>query len=603
MKSLQKQTKTTKSDTDQVAHLGESLSDPLFDYARVESTATYLSPSFPQSASVQKFQFVPENWKSAMKDLQKRTKVTKSAPHQGTGLGAVLAAPLSDALGHAGAAHAGVSGASSFPQFASVRTSIQKLLFFPLLITGCMVGPNYRTPQVSVPQSYRQQLSVVTNQPSQDLSQWWQVFHDPQLDALIQEATLANLDVRLAGARVREARAQSGVTRSALFPSVDANGQYLRQRASQNTPDGFLAHASGQSYVQNFFDTGLDMNWEIDVFGGNRRALEAANAELGSTVESGRGVLITVIGDVGLNYLDLRGLQKQLAVARDNLRLQEQTLDLTRDQFKAGLASELDTTRAEAQVANTRSLIPLLEQDIQRSIHRLSILIGKQPAELEAQLVTPAAIPPAVPGIPVGLPSDLLRRRPDIRQAEREVAAATAQVGVATADLFPKFFLTGAAGLQSLNASDFFDAGSRFWSLGPSVQWPIFTAGRIRQNIKVQNARQEQALIRYEQTVLTSLEEVENALVACGKEQEHYQDIVQSESANRRAVELADQRYRSGLVDFLNVLETQRSLLAVQDDLARSERTMDQNLVRLYKALGGGWEGQTQVAELKPNTH
>jgi outer membrane protein TolC len=183
------------------------------------------------------------------------------------------------------------------------------------------------------------------------------------------------------------------------------------------------------------------------------------------------------------------------------------------------------------------------------------------------------------------------------------VAAATARVGVATADLFPRFFLTGTAGLQSLNASDFFSAGSRAWSIGPSMKWPIFTAGRIRQNIKVQDARQEQSLVRYEQTVLTSLEEVENALIACGKEEEHHQALVQSEVANRRAVELAGERYRSGLVDFLNVLETQRSLLAIQDDLARSERTTDQNLVRLYKALGGGWEGETQLAEANPNTH
>jgi NodT family efflux transporter outer membrane factor (OMF) lipoprotein len=481
----------------------------------------------------------------------------------------------------------------------SVPLNLASLL---ALVGGCAVGPNYRPPQVSIPPAYHELTVAATNQPSLDLAQWWRVFQDPQLDALVEEATRANHDVRLAQARVREARAAAGVTRSALFPSFDAAGDYARQRLSRNTPGGSLARAAGQPLEQNFFDGGFDMSWELDLFGGHRRALEASKADLAAAEEAGRGVLITVIGEVGLNYLDLRGLQKQLAVARDNLRLQEQTLSLTRDQFKAGLASELDTSRAEAQAANTRSLLPLLEQDIQRSIHRLSILIGKEPAELAAQLEAPAAIPPAVPGIPVGLPSDLLRRRPDIRQAESQLAAATARTGVATAELFPRFFLTGAAGLQSLNASDFFDAGSRFWSLGPSVRWPIFTAGRIRQNIKVQNARQEQALIRYEQTVLTSLEEVENALVACGKEQEHHLALQQSETANRRAVELADERYRSGLVDFLNVLETQRSLLAVQDDLARSERTMDQNLVRLYKALGGGWAGEIQVAGIQPKT-
>jgi outer membrane protein, multidrug efflux system len=464
---------------------------------------------------------------------------------------------------------------------------------------GCAVGPDYHAPPVSMPAAYHQPLANTTNTPSAGLSQWWQLFHDRQLDALIQEAATANHDVRLARARVVEARAQAGVTRSALFPSVDANGDYTRQRLSKNTPEGFLARAAGQPLEQNTFDSGFDMNWELDVFGGNRRALEAAKADVGSTEESGRGVLITVLGDVGLNYLDLRGLQKELAVARDNLRLQEQTLDLTRDQFKAGLATDLDTARAEAQAEETRSQIPLLEQGIERDIHRLSILIGKEPAELESQLAASGPIPSAVPEIPVGLPSDLLRRRPDIREAEREAAAATARIGVATADLFPRFYLTGTAGLQSLNASDFFSAGSRAWSIGPSVRWQIFTAGRVRQNIKVQDARQEQALIRYQQTVLTSLEEVENALVACGKEEEHHDALAQSEAANRRAADLAEERYRSGLEDFLNVLDAQRSLLTVQDNLAQSERTMGQNIVRLYKALGGGWDAGMQMSEIK----
>jgi NodT family efflux transporter outer membrane factor (OMF) lipoprotein len=485
--------------------------------------------------------------------------------------------------------------------------AIRQTLFVALtalaaVLGGCAVGPNFRPPRVSVPPTYSQTKAAPTHQPPEKLNQWWRLFHDPQLDSLIQEAALANLDVRLAQARVQEARAQQGVIRSTLFPSVDANGQYARGRVSQNSANGLLAQEAGQPFEQNLFNAGFDMNWELDVFGGNRRAVEAAKADLGSTEEFGRGTRITVLADVGLNYLDLRGLQKQLAVARDNLRLQEQTLTLTRDRYRAGLASELDTSRAEAQVADTRSQIPLLEQDIQRSIHRLSILLGKNPAELESRLSEPAPIPPAAPCIPVGLPSDLLRRRPDIRQAEQDVAAATARIGVATADLFPKFYLTGTAGLESLNASDFVTAGSRFWSIGPSVKWPIFTAGRIRQNIKVQNARQEQTLIRYGQTVLTSLEEVENALVACGKEQEHHQSLGQSETANLRAVQLANERYRSGLVDFLNVLETQRSLLVVQDSLARSERTMGQNIVRLYKALGGGWEEETQVAGLQPKT-
>jgi NodT family efflux transporter outer membrane factor (OMF) lipoprotein len=471
-----------------------------------------------------------------------------------------------------------------------------------MIISGCKVGPDYHQPQSAVPAAYHASV-VATNQPPQEIAQWWKIFHDRQLDALIEEATVANNDVRIAEARVREVRAQAGVTRSALFPQVNASGDYTRERLSEHTPDAFVARAAGKSLNQNFYHAGFDMNWELDVFGGNRRALEAANASLGASEEARRGALISVIAEVGLNYLDLRGLQKQLAVARDNLSLQEQTLDLTRDRVHAGLANELDAARAEAQAEETRSQIPPLEQEIERSIHRLSVLIGKPPAELESELAKAEPIPPGVPGIPVGLPSDLLRRRPDIRQAERELASATAQIGVATADLFPKFYLTGAAGLESINASDFFNAGSRFWQIGPSMHWPVFSAGRIRQNIKVQNARQEQSLIHYEQTVLTSLEEVENALVSCGKEQEHHQALAHSEVANRRAVQLADERYRSGLVDFLNVLDTQRSLLTVQDNLAQSDRTIGQNLVRLYKALGGGWEGEKEFAQNTQTTH
>lgn len=479
------------------------------------------------------------------------------------------------------------------------------MLFVALaaVLAGCAVGPDYHRKEVAMPTDYSARLPVPTNLPSADLAQWWRVFHDPQLDALIGQAAQANFDLRIAQARVREARAQAGVARSALLPSANVSGDYSRQRLSEHSPAGLQARGAGQSFEQNFFDAGFDMNWELDVFGGNRRAWEAARADLSANEETRHGVLITIIADVGHNYLDLRGLQKQLAVARDNLGLQEQTLALTRERSRAGLANELDTARAEAQTANTRSQIPLLEQEIQRSIHRLGILIGRQPDALQAELSVSEPIPPATPVIPVGLPSDLVRRRPDIRQAEREVAATTARIGVATADLFPRFFLTGAAGLQSVNASDFFSAGSRLWSIGPSMRWPVFSGGRIRQNIKVQDARQEQSLIRYEQTVLTSLEEVENALVACGKEEEHHKALVESEAANRRAVELADQRYRSGLVDFLNVLETQRSLLAVQDDLARSDRTTGQNLVRLYKALGGGWEPSTELAEFRVKTN
>lgn len=469
---------------------------------------------------------------------------------------------------------------------------------FAALLSGCAVGPDYHAPQTSLAPGYQEKLTVTNGQTNARLDQWWQLFHDAELNSLIREATLSNYDIRIAQARVREARAQTGIARSTLLPSANANGQYTRQRLSQTTPEGFLTQAAGQQLVENLYSVGLDASWEIDVFGGNRRTLEAAKADLGASVESSRDVLITVLGDIGLNYLDLRGLQKELAVARDNLHLQLETLKLTQDQFQAGLATEVDTARAEAQAENTRAQIPLLEQDIQRAIHRLSILTGRQPGELEAALKPAEPIPSAVPTIPVGLPSDLLRQRPDIRQAERELAAATARIGVATADLFPKFFLTCTAGLQSISAAKFFNAESGLWSVGPSMTWPIFAGGRIRQNIKVQNARQEQALDHYEQTVLTSLEEVENSLVAWNKELEHHDALAHSERANRRAAELAEERYKSGLEDFLDVLETQRMLLTVQENLAQSERTLGQNIIRVYKALGGGWESTPEFSSV-----
>lgn len=466
------------------------------------------------------------------------------------------------------------------------------------LISGCAVGPDYHTPQTSVPSAYQVKLTNTNGPTNVSLDQWWRLFHDEKLNSLIQEATASNYDIRIAQARVRESRAQAGIAQSTLLPSLNADGSYSHGRLSQNTPDGFVAQAAGQSLVQNFYSATFDASWEIDVFGGNRRALEAAKADVGASIESNRGVLITVLGDVGLNYLDLRGSQRELAVTRDNLRLQQDTLNLTEDQFKSGMATEVDTARAEAQVESTRSQIPLLEENIERAIHRLAILTGKQPDALEAELKPAAPIPSAIPTIPVELPSDLLRRRPDIREAERNLAAATARIGQAKADLFPKFTLASSAGLQSLNVGKFFDAESGLWSVGPSVTWPIFAGGRIRQNIKVQDARQEQALDVYQQTVLTSLEEVDNSLVACNKELERHDALARSEIANKRAAALAEERYRSGLEDFLDVLETQRTLLAVQDELAQSDRDLGQNIIRLYKALGGGWESAPELSDV-----
>jgi NodT family efflux transporter outer membrane factor (OMF) lipoprotein len=465
-----------------------------------------------------------------------------------------------------------------------------------VLLTGCAVGPNPRTPAVTLPDRYH---SVETNNPappeapsSKDtpaLAQWWKLFGDPQLEELITRALSSNLDLRLAESRVREARALRAIARAPLFPGLDADGSLSRSRLSENSPNGQLLSGTGRSLELDSFNAGLSMNWEIDVFGGRRRASQAAKADLEAQAEHREGIRLALLAEVGVTYLDLRGFQNERAVALETLRIQEETLALTRDRVRAGLTSDLDTTRAEAQVARTRAGIPPLEESLQRTVHRLGILLGRPPAELEPELTSPRALPRVPAELPGGLPSDLLRRRPDIRRAERELAAATARIGVATADLFPKFQLTGTAGLQSLDAGDFFAPESRLWSIGPSVRWPIFSAGRIRQQIRAANEREEQAAIRYEQTILTSLEEVENSLVAVLREQDRIRALADSESAGRRAAALANERYRGGLVDFLAVLDAERVLLEARLSLAESERNAAKKWVQLFRALGGGW--------------
>jgi NodT family efflux transporter outer membrane factor (OMF) lipoprotein len=301
---------------------------------------------------------------------------------------------------------------------------------------------------------------------------------------------------------------------------------------------------------------------------------------------------VTLLAEVARNYVELRSFQSRLEIARSNLKVQQDTLELTQARFKAKIISELDVTRSQAQVESTASEIPALESQRNQAAHRLAVLLGQHPQALLEELLSTenGPIPSGPPDVPPGLPSHLLRRRPDVRRAERQLAAATARVGVAVADLFPRFSLTGSLGLQSETFHDLGNFDSRFYSIGPSVSWPIFDAGRIRENIRVQNARQEQAAVTYEKSVLTALEDVENALIAHAKEQQRRESLTRAVEANRRSVDMAKQLYDRGLTDFLNVLDAQRALFASEDALAQSDRTVSTDLVALYKSLGGGWE-------------
>ena len=459
------------------------------------------------------------------------------------------------------------------------------------LLSGCSVGPSYHPPVIKAATQWSSPLLGGETGGSASIALWWKNFHDPELDLLIDRAVQSNLDLRIATARVREARAQYKVIYDDLGPSLETSGSYQRLLESKHQPIlGAIPLPGNVPFENTVYQAGFDAAWEIDVFGGTRRAVEAAKTDVAAAEYGRRAAVVSLLGEVARYYVEARGSQQRLAIASRNIDAQQAIVELTRSQFKGGLTSELDVQQASALLATTKAQVPALETSFKEAAHRLGVLLGQSPGALLEELSRAAPIPGAPPAVPVGLPSELLRRRPDIQQAERELAGATARIGVAMADLYPKFSLTGNMGLQSVSTSDWFSSGSRFWSAGPTVQWKIFDAGRIRANIKVQNAREEQALAHYEQTVLASFEDVENALTAYAKEQTRRQSLADAVDANQQAVEIAGQLYRNGLVDFLRVLESQRALFESQDALVQSEHTVALNLVKLYKALGGGWE-------------
>lgn len=451
-------------------------------------------------------------------------------------------------------------------------------------LAGCSVGPDYTPPKPAVPAAWAGAgPGGTTRQPAQ-LAQWWKNFGDPILASLAQRAMVSNRDLRAAEARVRMARALRGTAVADLLPTIDASASSTTARRSQNSLAFPVRLIDTDTY-----QAGFDASWEIDIFGGKRRALQAAQADLQTVEEDRRNVLVSLLAEVARNYLELRGTQRQLVIATNNLRAQQEVLEITRLRSEKGLASELDVAQAKALVATTRSAVPALETALKQSIHRLCVLLGQPPGALAAELSADAPIPPVPPEVPAGLPADLLRSRPDVRRSERQLAATSARMGMATAEFFPKFFLTGTAGYQSLDAGSLFSPASKFWSAGPSVRWRLLEYPRLRAQVRAQDAQQNQALAQFEQTVLIALEDVENALVAYGKEKERLGALREAVDASRRAVELANELYAKGLGEFLNVLVAQRALYQAEDAVVVSQRTVSENLVALYKALGGGW--------------
>jgi len=477
-----------------------------------------------------------------------------------------------------------------------IRRARAYLLAAPALVlfAGCAaVGPDYTAPETAAAPMWNagleEGLSPGRADP-EELAQWWKSFHDPVLAALIERAVQGNLDLKEASSRVREARARRAAAGAGLFPTLDLSGSLQRSRGSGD---------SGGGSTRTLYSAGFDASWEIDLFGGVRRSIEASEADLQAVREELNDTLVSLTAEVALNYFELRTFQARLDAAEKNLALQQETYLLEESLRKAGLSDELSLQRALSNLAGTRSRLPSLRASANEAKNRLAVLLGEQPGAVHGELDEHRPMPVVPLEVSVGAPADVLRRRPDIRRAERELAAQSARVGVAKADLYPRISLGGSIGYSALSSGDLITAGSRTFGYGPRITLPVFSAGSIRANIEARSALQEQALIRYESSVLTALEEVENILTAYGQEQMRLRSLREAADAAREAAELAEYQYRFGLVGFTTLLDAQRSLLSAQDELAQSSGTAESNLVRLYKALGGGWQAY-ETAEKSP---
>lgn len=459
-------------------------------------------------------------------------------------------------------------------------------------LNGCMVGPDHILPPTPLTNEWKDSTQethgcgVCTKYP------WWTDFHDPALDSLIERAILANPNLQKARFRVMEARAQLGVVNGKLFPKMDATGNYFFRRASGN---GSPFSVQNQKSF-NFYGVGFDSSWEIDLWGKLRRAVESADANVDVAASDYHDALLTLLGDVAAAYVEMRMFQERIAVAHENLRIQENTLQQVNARRGVGLVRPLDVEQAKSNLYATRSTVPTLEIGLQKSENRLCILCGTAPYDLQRELGTQGAIPTAIGETTIGIPADLLRRRPDIRSAERSIASENARIGVATAELFPQVTILGTLGVDSQDVSVLFTTNSMVHRVGPSIRWNILNFRRIRNGIWAQRARYQQSLYEFESQVLLAAEEVENALISYQREQTRMQSLGLAVQAAKESVRLSKMYYEQGLTIFQTVSDSQRSLLVLQDQWTASRASVSLNRIALYKALGGGWRVAADIA-------
>ncbi len=461
---------------------------------------------------------------------------------------------------------------------------------------GCMtVGPDYKAPETPLPAAWSREAPAATNAAptagseaacqAADFSCWWSSFRDPVLSSLVVRARAGNLDVRQAEARLRQARAQRALAAADRRPTVAANASASRSRGSEETGGGQTSTLYGNS---------LDASWELDMFGGKKRELESAQASLEASQASLADVLVSLTAEVALSYVDYRSYQARLEITETNLAAQAETYAITRWRQEANLVTQLDVDQARMSLEQTRAALPLLRTGLDQAEHQIATLLGQAPGSVRVLLGGRQPVPTAADKIAVGVPADLLRRRPDVRQAERKLAAQTAQIGVAEAARYPDLTLSGSVGLEALTAGNLYTAGARAAQGAAKAGCTLFDGGRIRQKVAVQTALQEEALGAYEAAVLTALKDVENALTAYANERDRRDALREAEAAGSGAFRLAREKYASGLIDFQTVLDTQKSLLSVQNTLASSEADVTADLIRLFKALGGGWDSLAQ---------
>ncbi len=472
--------------------------------------------------------------------------------------------------------------------------AVLKRWILPLLCVlwtaSCMVGPDYRQPTMEMPDAWHQELTRGLTQGEANLRTWWTTLGDPMLDSLIERAGAANLDVREAVGRVLEARARRGISGSDRYPDVDGTGAVQRSRVSKEVSTGV---PPPQSRVDTSYSSGFDSFWELDLWGRVTRSIEASDASLQASIEDYRDVLVVLYADVATTYVDVRTFQERIRYAEQNVETQRGSLKLTIDRRDAGIGSDLDVAQARQNLSSTEAFIPGLRIGLAASIHRLGVLLGQEPTALYAELAPEGEIPVPPTEVVIGVPTELMRQRPDIRSAERQLAAATSEIGIATADLYPAFSLVGSFTFESFASGDWLTSRARAYGFGPSLRWNLFDGGRVRNQIRVEDAQTEQLLASYEETVLFALQEVEDSMVAFVEEQERREALQRSVDASRDAVRLVKILYKTGLTDFQNVLDTERTQFDQEDQLAESEGTVTNDLIRLYKALGGGWSPST----------